>query len=236
LPAISLFTLNFAACRLNSYPLMKYLFSFLFLFFIATAFSQSSSIGNLNVSPLASYSTEWNNEKYSECNTAAGVTYMTSTEKNVIYILNLIRTNPVLFANTVLKKYPSVSGKDYLLNDAYYYRSLITDLNKMAPGFLLKPDKDCYTSAECHATSSGASGYIGHERKTKECKTKKYYFGECCDYGNFDPLEIVLSLLIDKDVPSLGHRYICLGDYKKIGVSIKPHSKYRTNTVLDFAF
>jgi len=193
-------------------------------------------MAGMAVSPLAAYSTEWNDVKYNECNTAANTSYMTSSEKNVIYILNLIRSNPVLFANTVLKKYPSVSGKQYLVNDAYYYKSLVTDLTNMEPKEILKPDNACYISAECHASTSGASGYFGHERKTRDCKTKKHYFGECCDYGNFDPLEIVLSLLIDKDVPSLGHRYICLGDYTKIGVSIKPHSKYRTNTVLDFSY
>jgi len=190
----------------------------------------------MSVSPLASYSNEWNDVKYIECNTAVNAGYMGKAEKEVIYILNLIRSNPKLFANTVLKKYPAASGKDYLLNDAYYYKSLVTDLTRMVPKAILKPDNACYVSAECHASTSGTSGYIGHERKSKDCTTKKHYFGECCDYGNADPLEIVLSLLIDKDVPSLGHRYICLGDYTRIGVSIKPHAKYRTNTVLDFAY
>lgn len=188
------------------------------------------------VSPLANYGDEWNDPKYVQCNTAVNAGYMTNEEKELIYILNLIRSNPKLFANTVLKKYPSVTGKDQLLNDTYYYGSLMDALRTMKPLEILYPDIDCYTSAECHASISGASGFIGHERKTKDCKTKKHYYGECCDYGNADPLDIVLSLLIDKGVPSLGHRSICFGSYTKIGVSIKPHSRYGTNTVLDFYY
>ena len=58
---------------------------------------------------------------------------------------------------------------------------------------------------------------------------------------NFDTekggLEIILSLLIDHDVPSLGHREICLSpEFKSVGVSVQPHnSKYNQNAVLDFA-
>jgi len=190
----------------------------------------------MTISPLASYSKEWNDAKYNECNTAANASYMNKDEKEVIYILNLIRSNPKLFANTVLKKYPAVTGKDQLINDAYYYGSLMDVLRTMKPLEILYPDNNCYNSAECHASTSGTSGYIGHERKSKDCKAKKHYHGECCDYGNSDPLDIVLSLLIDKGVPSLGHRSICFGAYTKIGVSIKPHSRYGTNTVLDFYY
>ncbi|HMI79716.1 MAG TPA: hypothetical protein VK484_13045, partial [Ferruginibacter sp.] len=119
-------------------------------------------MAGMAVSPLASYSTEWNDAKYTECNTAVNASYINSEEKEVIYILNLIRSNPKLFANTVLKKYPAVSGKDQLVNDTYYYGSLMEALRTMKPLGILYPDNDCYTSAECHATTSGKSGYIGH--------------------------------------------------------------------------
>ena len=49
-------------------------------------------------------------------------------------------------------------------------------------------------------------------------------------------LEIVIQLLIDQGVSSLGHRYICLGTYARVGVSIKPHKSYGTNCVLDFGY
>ena len=69
-----------------------------------------------------------------------------------------------------------------------------------------------------------------------KCDKKKYFYGECCDYGSNDPVEIIITLLIDKDITSLGHRKILLGKYTSVGISIQPHSSYRFNTVLDFYF
>lgn len=186
-------------------------------------------------SPLADYSSLWNDPKYLKCNTAAKASYMSANERGLIYILNLARMNPSLFANTVIKKYPEKSGKGYLVNTDYY-KSLLDTMRKMKPVNLLQPDSLCYTSAFCHAVSSGNAAYTGHNRQSDECREKWYFNGECCDYGNEQPLDIVLSLLIDNGVPSLGHRWICLNSYKRIGVSIQPHKGYRYNAVLDFHY
>ena len=75
----------------------------------------------------------------------------------------------------------------------------------------------------------GASGRI-HDR----FKCKGYFMGECCHYGNSDALDIVIKLLIDRNVASLGHRRVCFGDYTALGVSIRPHTTYGKNAVLDF--
>jgi uncharacterized protein YkwD len=186
-------------------------------------------------SPLTGYSSAWNDPKYLKCNTAAKAGYMSSNEQEIIYILNLARTNPSLFASTVVKKYPEKSGKGYLVNSDYY-KSLLDTMKKMKPVNLLQPDSLCYTSAFCHAVSAGNAAYIGHDRQTDDCKEKRNFNGECCDYGNEKPLDIVMSLLIDNWVPSLGHRWICLNSYKRIGVSVQPHKGYRHNAVLDFHY
>ncbi len=183
-------------------------------------------------SPLSAFSSEWNDSKYLQCNTAGKVGYMDAKEKEVIYILNLLRTDPKLFANTVVKKYPEYSGQGYL-RKIREYKSLMNTLQKMKPLPLLYPDELCYKSAQCHAYSSGKKGYVGHDRK-EGCRSKKHFNGECCDYGHDDPLAILMSLLIDEHIPSLSHRMICLSIYKKIGVSIEPHKSYRYNAVLDF--
>jgi uncharacterized protein YkwD len=185
-------------------------------------------------SPLAAYSDEWNHPDFEECNTAVTENYLTQKEKEIIYILNLVRSYPQLFASTVLVKYPQLSGKRYLAMDKYYYQSLQNTLENLEQMPLLFANKLCYASANCHAQTSGAAGYTGHTRKTADCNSKKHFMGECCDYGNNDPLEIVLALLIDKGVPSLGHRLILLSDYDKIGVSVRAHKKYKYTAVLDF--
>ena len=97
----------------------------------------------------------------------------------------------------------------------------------------LNPELSCYESAQCHALSSGEKGYVGHDRVNKDCKMD--FYGECCQYGYSKGLDIVLDLLFDYDVPSVGHRKICMSkDYQFIGASTKPHTVYQFNTVIDF--
>jgi len=215
---------------------MKYFLILLLSFSALLLFSQSGKLAVDATSPLAAYSEIWNDAKYSNCNTAGRVSYLTAAEQEIIYILNLVRSYPALFAKTVLAKYPQVSGKDYLAKDSFYFISLVNELQQLQPLNMLYPDNNCYTSAQCHAYNSGVTSYVGHQRKTKDCIEKKYYYAECCDYGRKNPLDIVLSLLIDKGIPSLGHRMVCLTNYTKIGVSIQPHVKYGTNAVLDFYY
>lgn len=186
-------------------------------------------------SPLSIYSSAWNDPKYLSCNTAAKANYLTSEEKELIYILNLARTNPKLFANTVIKKYPDISGRLYL-RYIDYYTSLLDTMKKIKPLKLLRPDSLNYISAFCHAVKSGEVAYVGHIRTDDECRKKTKYSGECCQYGFSKPIDIIMGLLIDEGVPSLGHRDICLSSYIKIGVSIQPHKGYGYNAVLDFGY
>ena len=187
------------------------------------------------ISPLSNYSAAWNNPKYLACNTAANANYMTKEEKETIYILNMMRMDPALFAATVAATYPDSSHSSNMRNSTYY-KSLMLKLRKQKSLKPLVPDELCFIGAQCHAVSSGKSGYVGHERATEECEEKWYFNGECCDYGHQKALDIVMALMIDEDVPSLGHRAICLTAYKTIGVSIQPHTLYGHTAVIDFHF
>lgn len=215
---------------------MKYFCTVFYLLCSILLHAQPLQSVTVKLSPLASYSDEWNKPVYAACNTAEKVTYMNTREKEVIYILNLVRTYPQLFASSVLLKYPERSENYYLLNDTFYFRSLLNSLLVLRQEVLLVPDKKCYESAQCHALQSGTTGYIGHERMKSDCLKKQYFSAECCDYEHNDALEIVLSLLIDEGVPSLGHRSACLGDYEKLGVSIQMHKVWKYNAVLDFQY
>ena len=165
----------------------------------------------------------WNDVKYLTANTAENEDYLSQQEKEVFYFLNLVRMNPPLFANTYLKKHAGNLDDDYEI-------SLYNELMQLDPLPCLLPNKQCWESAKCHAISSGARGFVGHERE--DCES--YFWGECCQYGPSDPLAIILQLLVDRGVESLGHRRICLGSYDELGVSIQPHTVYGSNAVLDF--
>jgi hypothetical protein len=213
-------------------------FIVLILFFqqIAIAQNNAKQVGlssKLVVNPLANCSKEWDMPIYEKCNTAKDLKYLTSTEKEVIWILNMARFNPVLFLNSVLLNAKSSAYKEKEKRNSYF-NSLVENLKILPPNKnTLMPDSNLFVSAYCHAFESGKVGYVGHNRLSNTCAED--FYGECCDYGSESPLEIVISLLIDEGVPSLGHRKIMLDKrYTLIGVSTQPHTKYETNTVLDF--
>ncbi len=112
---------------------MKYIFSFFLLLTSLVLSAQTGNITGSTVSPLSQYSSQWNDIKYTKCNTAANTAYLSNSEKEIIYILNLIRTYPALFAKTVLKKYPALSGNGYLADDIYYFKSLVDTLLELEP-------------------------------------------------------------------------------------------------------
>jgi hypothetical protein len=75
---------------------------------------------------------------------------------------------------------------------------------------------------------------FGHDRVG--CAYPPLPWGECCSYGTYKGKEIVLDLLIDHDVPSLGHRKIILdGSLKKAGPSIQFHSRCKVCCEINFS-
>lgn len=149
--------------------------------------------------------------------------YMNSVEKDIVWYLNVARMYPQWYLYFFLKN-PRTENE----------KSLYATMKAMKPvSKTLQPQKDLFESAKCHAITSGKNGYLGHDRQSGSCKAN--FSGECCQYGYNEGAKIVLDLLIDEGVPSLGHRNIILDtSYTRIGVSIQEHSTYRFNTVLDF--
>ena len=164
---------------------------------------------------------------FQDTNSAKKTDWLSPKERELMYWLNYARLNPKEFClKYIYKKYGDRETNVYIA-------TLMDYMLSMKPVPTLYPDKKLFESAVCHAETMGKAGLIGHGRQPG-CKSS--FSGECCSYGLANPLEIVIQLLIDQGVPSLGHRYICLGTYSKVGVSIKPHKSYGTNCVLDFGY
>jgi hypothetical protein len=116
-------------------------------------------------------------------------------------------------------------------SNSYYYLSLFRKLAGMKPKNILRPDHQLFKTAECWAVEAGNRGLKGHDR----INCKKDYDAEACDYGNNNGFDVVLNLLVDKFVPSLGHRKVLLGNFSEMGAAIRPHnSDLDYNAVLDF--
>lgn len=156
-------------------------FLVLFLFtqqfvFAQDNFNSSISTNSIIKNPLAIFSKEWDSSTYAKCNTAKDLNYLSQTEKDIIWILNLVRLNPTLFLNSVLLN-PLSSAFKEKKSRSYYYNSLIEDLKILTPNQTpLFPDSNLFVSAKCHAFESGKSGYVGHDRKKNSCK--KDFYGE----------------------------------------------------------
>ncbi len=173
----------------------------------------------------------WTSEELEKANTAVNIPSLTGEEKEVIKYINLARLYPQKFADLEVRDYYGpVKWGNYLKTSAYR-ESLLTTLQNKKPVGLLYFDENMYALANCYAKENGESGRIGHDRVI--CPTG--YDAECISYGLEQAKDIALQLLIDHNVPSLGHREICLdGAYGKVGLSIQPHTVNKYCGVLDF--
>ncbi len=187
------------------------------------------------ISPLSEFSKEWNNPKYKVCNTGSKASYLSDKEKEIIHILNLARQNPQLFCNTVVKNVLKIVPETDT-GSKVYYKSLVDEMQHMKPLPLLAPDSLCALSAKAHAQGLGSTGKTGHARVTPQSKKVTRFAGECCYYGSSDAVAIILTLLIDEGVESLGHRKICFYTYAYCGTGIAPHTVYGYAAVLDFNY
>ena len=156
--------------------------------------------------------------------------FASAVEKEVYHYLNFARTRPKEFCEKFVIPHWDKGN--------WYENTLVETMMKLQPMGTLLPGKRLYESAECHARVNGKLGLRGHNRykntKTKE-QCDEYFMGECISYGHETGLGVVLQLLIDDRVPSLGHRKICLSpQFHSVGISLQPHAGYGYNCVLDF--
>lgn len=81
-----------------------------------------------------------------------------------------------------------------------------------------------------HTSSDGTDTFTRIERFVKGGA-----MAENCQYGPDEPIEVIMQLMIDSGIPSLGHRKTLMNcTYNFIGIAQSNHSTYRTNTVMDF--
>jgi len=168
-------------------------------------------------------------------NTAAGEAYLNDEEKKVILFMNMARHDGPLFTETFLSAYI----EENQLENSGYIRSLQRDLKKITRLKPLLPEQDLTAVAQGHARKTGEKGTTGHSDFKKRFETlmgNPYnHVGENCSYGYEKAIDIVISLLIDEGVRSLGHRNNILApDFNSIGIAIRPHKAYRVNCVMDF--
>ncbi len=154
----------------------------------------------------------------------------------VIFYCNLARMDGALFVKTILKPYLEAKGDTEF---SEYKQSLVNDLNSLRPLKPLKSNVVLNIMAKSYARSSGKKGIVGHERFDQRfwlLERLGRTVGENCDYGEENPLDVVISLLIDDGVENLGHRYNILSrQFSKVGVGSGIHTEYGIDYVMDFS-
>lgn len=174
----------------------------------------------------------WPQEIISKANTARDNKSLSPEEKQLILLSNLARIDGERFTETILLPY--LDGE----KSSRYTKSLIRDLKKIENLDLLYPENDLIKVAREHSENSGKRGTTGHQGFNKRYGPllgKYNEVAENCAYGYDRAKDILIRLLIDEDIPEMGHRKNLLNpNFNAIGISIMPHKKYRHNCVMSF--
>ena len=210
--------------------------------------------GILILLSLLAYNTSAKETKRADLNTAAEAKYLSSLEKEVIYEINLFRSNPAKYAEQFiapLAKY--YDGKilhypgDKSIRTVEGVRALnecVRELKRLSYKPILNPDKGLSLAARDHQLDqqkSGLTGHTGTDRSNLRLRIERYgtwqtRIGENIAYGNSSARQVVIFLLIDDGVRDRGHRATLRNpDFKVVGVACGKHPVYETMCVLDFA-
>ncbi|WP_303918175.1 CAP domain-containing protein [Draconibacterium sediminis] len=187
-------------------------------------------------------------------NTAADVNYLSELEKEVIYEVNLFRSNPSAYAEKYIaplaqyyeKKILHYPGDKSIMTQegVSALRECVRFLKNASPAPIVYPDKLLTKAANDHQkdqAKTGRTGHIGKDRSDSKVRIERYgkwqvRIAENIAYGNTSARQIVIFLLIDDGVKNRGHRANLLqADFKKIGVACGTHPRYSTMCVMDFA-
>lgn len=189
--------------------------------------------------PIAVAWSKWDSLTVLKAKTADSADFMTQEEKDIVMLVNLCRLKPQLFLETYVTYYLDSAQ----IKETKWTRSLKQELKRMKYAYpILNVDEDIYNMAKNHAVKMGLKGKTGSgkfEKRTEELprdKFGKFELGENIQYGDSNPLNIVMYLLIDEGSQTNQHRKnIFNPKFKFIGAAIEPHKKMEYNCVIDFA-
>ncbi len=178
-------------------------------------------------------------------NTAAGANYLSDTEKNVVLVHNLIRHDPVKYADLYVAEHKKFySGKELRHPGVEYIilthegvlpaEELYSELQSTEPLPLFYVSEKLSAAASSHAEYQSRTGETGHggqgglQARIEREGEWKYTIGENITYGRWSGHSAVLGLMVDDGVPGRGHRINILNeDFRVLGVASESHPVYQ---------
>ena len=186
------------------------------------------------LSPRAQTDT-WTSQQIESADLARNLAGWSDVEKDVVLHTNLVRMYPLKYLRTEVEPYDYPKPYASLDKSNEYFQGLVMELKSRSAIDPLQPSVKLKVSATCFAAAQGQTSSTGHDRSCTGCP--KLNTGENCDYGMHTGRDIVMHLLVDEDVPSLGHRENILNpSYKVVGVGHAPHRRYGVVTVQEFSW
>ena len=152
----------------------------------------------------------------------------------IVRLVNFVRQEPQRFLEEVALPYIEENE----LDKSSYSKSLIRTLKTQQALPPLKVNSNLSAMALDYAVEAGKRGWTDHVRT--DARFKKYapeidITGENLQFGSGNPIAVVMDLLIDEDVRSLGHRKNILdSEFTEIGVAFGKHKTYETIGVMVF--
>jgi len=201
-------------------------------------------------------SAKTNEEKswLSELNTAKNTVYLNQLQKDVIFELNKVRSNPKRFAEEYMEYLRTAfDGKLYTYPGQTTVKSqegikpldeCIQFLKKTEPSTILNPAEGlarASTELVIDQQKHGGIGHIARNGSTPQKRIEKYGDWDICSaeditYGSFEARQIVIALLIDDGVPDRGHRKNIMNPcFHFAGVANGGHPSYQSMCVIDYA-
>lgn len=189
-----------------------------------------------------------------ELNTAKDAVYLDKLEREVIYELNKVRSNPKRFAEEYMEELRTAfNGKLFTYPGQITVRSqegirpleeCIKVLKATSPRAILRPAEGLSKAAADlmeDQQKNGGTGHISRKGTNPQQRIEKYGEWDICSaeditYGSFEARQIVIFLLIDDGVPNRGHRENILNHcFQFAGVANGRHPDYETMCVIDYA-
>ncbi len=195
----------------------------------------------------------WN---YNMIDTSEEIYYLSQKEKDLLILINKLRSNPQKFAQKYLSHLAEVSlfhkqAFQYLMNLNVNRFSTgndtdFTDKSSIYSTFsnpgILKSDINIFKIAEKHGQDLDFTGEIGHiskegltlEERLQSFNIESTCFSEVCSFGKACPIGILLQLITDDDdIDNTQNRDTLVnGTFTHVGISIQKHKSYSSSCVI----
>lgn len=185
-------------------------------------------------------------------NTAVHADYLQEDEKNLVLAMNLIRYDPAKYAR--LYVYPRLQ---YFQGNLFHFpgriplrtregieavRELYLELKEAEPLPLFYPSRGMSRASADHARymqNTGTTSHAGQGGLSARVNRHGQWVGGLAEnlaWGNPSAHDAIISLMIDDNVKSRGHRINIMNpEYNLVGVAIEEHPRHRVSYVINYA-